>query len=93
MSVTDFTTELTLPCDPDAPEFWPAVMKAGATLAEAAVDSKGLRAALFEAVQLVMVGISIETDRPRATLHMLICELTEQAEELLAMTGAARPDA
>ncbi|KGJ18703.1 hypothetical protein [Paracoccus sanguinis] len=93
MTVDDMQRVLSLPGDPEHPEFGPAVMEAGARLAMAAADDRGLRAALHEAVQLVLVGMSIETDRPRATLHMLIAELTEGAEELLALTGHARHDA
>lgn len=93
MTVDDMERVLCLPRDPNLPEFGPAVMPAGAQLAEAATENKGLRAALYEAVQLLLVALSIETDRPRATLHMLIAELTEQTEELLALTGNSRPDA
>lgn len=93
MTQEDLDRVLSLPRDPDAPGFGPAVMALGAQLAEQAVENKGLRAALYEAVQLLLVGLSIETDRPRATLHMLIAELTEQTEELLALTGNAHLDA
>lgn len=93
MTIEDVQRLIDLPQDPDAPGFDNAAMVAGAALAMAAADNRGVRAALLEAAQMVVVGIAMDTDRPRATVDMLIGEISQGCVDLLALTGEARLDA
>ena len=93
MTIDDMKRLASLPQDPAAPGFGRAAQDAGAALALAASENRGLRAALLEAVELVIVGIAAETDRPRATVDLLVADLGERCVDLLALTGKARRDA
>lgn len=93
MTIDDLERVLSLPRDPGAAGFDPAVMTAAGQLAELAADHKGLRAALFEAVQLLLVALAIESDHPGRRLRMMIDELSEGSAEMLELTGRARGDA
>lgn len=93
MTIDDMERLASLPQDPKSPGFDRAARDAGAALALAAADNRGLRAALLEAVEMVIVGIAVETDRPRATIDLLVADLNDRCVDLLALTGKARCNA
>lgn len=93
MTIDDLERVLSLPCDPGAPGFNPAIMSAAGQLAELAADHKGLRAALFGSVQMLLVALALESDDPRRRLRIMMDELRNGSDEMLTLTGYARADA